>query len=98
MRAGFLPRPWDGTIRRILLLIVAALAAAATSEMSPPARGSVPPARDGDIAIRQELDAARRANTLAAYDSFIARHPQHPLTAAAAEERRRLARRLRQRR
>ncbi|HYG31123.1 MAG TPA: hypothetical protein VD887_13035 [Allosphingosinicella sp.] len=56
------------------------------------------PARDGDIAIGQELDAARRAGTLAAYDLFIARHPEHPLARAAREERGRLARQLRQRR
>jgi hypothetical protein len=56
------------------------------------------PARDGNIAIRQELEAARRANTLAAYDLFILRHPRHPLVRTARGERQRLARRLRQRR
>ncbi|MFH5923118.1 hypothetical protein [Roseomonas xinghualingensis] len=53
----------------------------------------VPPARSGDIAIQQELDAARAAGTLAAYDLFIARHPGHPLEEVAREERARLARR-----
>jgi hypothetical protein len=56
------------------------------------------PARDGDIAIRQELDAARRAGTLAAYDLFIARHPEHRLTPTARDERQRLARRHRRHR
>jgi len=56
------------------------------------------PARDGNIAIREELDAARRAGTLAAYDLFIARHPRHILVPTAREERRRLERRLRRRR
>jgi len=50
----------------------------------------VPRARDGDIAIAQELDAARRAGTVAAYDLFIERHPNHPLAEAARDERRRL--------
>jgi hypothetical protein len=65
-------------------------------ESDPPA--GIAPARDGNVAIRQELDAARQANTLAAFDLFIARHPRHPLTVTAREERRRLARRLRQHR
>ena len=50
----------------------------------------LPPARDGDIAIQEELDAARRAGTVAAYDLFIARHPGHPLEAVARRERARL--------
>ena len=51
---------------------------------------SIPP-RDGNIAIQEELDAARRAGTLAAYDLFIARHPHHPLSEAARKERQRIA-------
>ncbi len=47
-------------------------------------------ARDGNIAIQEELDAARRAAAVEAYDLFIARHPEHPLAAIAREERRRL--------
>lgn len=62
-----------------------------SSNASPPAQ--VPPARDGNIAIREELEAARRAATLAAYDLFIARHPDHPLARVAQEERRMLAER-----
>jgi hypothetical protein len=50
------------------------------------------PARDGNIAIQEELDAARRAGTIAAYDLFIARHPQHPLAATARAERAKLPR------
>lgn len=45
------------------------------------------PPRDGNVAIREELDAARRAGTAAAYDLFIARHPDHPLAATARRER-----------
>ncbi|HEX8667784.1 MAG TPA: hypothetical protein VF727_05360 [Allosphingosinicella sp.] len=52
----------------------------------------VPPARDGNIAIGQELCAARKAATLDAYDLFIARHPQHPLAEVAKRERAELAR------
>lgn len=51
---------------------------------------SLPPARDGDIAIQQELDAARKAATVESYDLFIARHPEHPLADLAREERARL--------
>jgi hypothetical protein len=47
----------------------------------------MPPPRDGDVAIREEFDAARRAGTREAYDLFIARHPQHALAAAARQER-----------
>lgn len=49
-----------------------------------------PGAQDGDAAIREELDAARREGTREAYDLFVARHPDHPLAAAARAERERL--------
>lgn len=52
----------------------------------------LPLPRDGDVAIREELDAARRAGTLAAYDLFLARHPGHALAATARRERQRLLR------
>lgn len=47
-------------------------------------------ARNGNIAIQEELDAARKAATVAAYDLFLARHPDHPLAKVAREERQRL--------
>lgn len=50
------------------------------------------PARPGEIAIREEFDAARRAGTIAAYDLFIARHPDHALAETARRERARLGR------
>jgi hypothetical protein len=50
----------------------------------------MPRARDGNIAIQEELDAARKAATVEAYDLFIARHPDHPLARIAREERQRL--------
>ena len=73
---------------------------AAALVLLPPAAGAmekpvqneeIAPARDGDIAIRQELEAARKAATLAAYDLFIARHPEHPLADVARRERAALA-------
>jgi len=83
-------------------LLAAALVALAVGTGSNAAhKGGGPgmrPARDGNIAIQQELDAARRAGTLAEYDLFIARHPQHPLATIARAERRRLFERLRRRR
>ena len=57
----------------------------------------IAPARDGNIAIEEELHAARRARTLEAYDLFIARHPQHPLAETARRERQQLARERRPR-
>jgi hypothetical protein len=47
------------------------------------------PARDGDVAIREEYEAARRAGSAAAYDLFLARHPDHPLAEAARREKER---------
>lgn len=49
------------------------------------------PARDGNIAIAQELCAARAKATVAAYDLFIARHPKHRLAETARKERAALA-------
>jgi hypothetical protein len=60
-----------------------------------PANEAVPQARDGNVAIAQELCTARKARTLAAYDLFIARHPSHPLAAEAKKERAELIARLR---
>lgn len=45
------------------------------------------PARDGNIAIREEFEAAAARNTREAYQLFIDRHPDHPL---AEEARRRI--------
>lgn len=86
-------------MRTIMLIGLAALSAtsADSGEMAmtgPDERTTpLPPARDGNVAIREELEAARRAATLAAYDLFIARHPRHPLEAVARRERDALARR-----
>jgi hypothetical protein len=53
-------------------------------------KSAIPRPRDGNIAIKQELCAARVAGTVAAYELFIARHPEHPLAETARKERRRL--------
>ena len=45
----------------------------------------------GEAAARQELEVARRAGTVAAYDLFLSRHGDHPLAAAARRERAALA-------
>jgi hypothetical protein len=47
----------------------------------------LPRPRDPDIAVQEELDAARRAGTIAAYDLFIARHSDSPLARTARKER-----------
>ena len=76
----------------LLAATAAALSMEATTPDTPPSAKEIAPARDGDIAIQEELDAARKARTVAAYDLFIARHPGHPLEAVAREERARLLR------
>ena len=67
------------------------LPAAAGAMEKPVEKDEIAPARDGDVAIRQELEAARKAATLAAYDLFIARHPDHALADVARRERAALA-------
>lgn len=47
----------------------------------------MPPPRDPDIAVREELDAARRAGTVEAYDLFLSRHGNHALAEVARRER-----------
>lgn len=63
------------------------------TEMGSPNRRTtdLPPPRDPDIAVQEELDLARRAGTVAAYDLFMARHPGHPLVETARRERDRIA-------
>lgn len=62
-----------------------------THSMTPlPTSSDAAPARSGDIAIEEELDAARRAGTAEAYELFMARHPDHVLAGVARAERERL--------
>ena len=85
-------------MRRILAIALTALALPAAAcpkaaEVEPPPRRSSdqPPPRDGNVAIQEELDAARRERTAEAYDRFIARHPDHPLAAVARREKAQLS-------
>jgi hypothetical protein len=81
--------------RRLAPVLLASLAlaasgaspAAAMKKQRPPRSTELPRPRDGDAAVREELDAARRAGTLAAYDLFLSRQGDHPLAAAARRER-----------
>lgn len=71
-------------------MVMSLLAATAPPADAREGTTAMPPARDGNIAIQEELDAARKAATVEAYDLFIARHPHHPLVEIAREERERL--------
>jgi hypothetical protein len=51
------------------------------------AKMDIAPARDPEIAVREEYDIAVRSGTVEAYDLFIARHPKHRLAEAAKQER-----------
>lgn len=64
------------------------------SEMDQTPRRStdLPRPVDGDVAVRAELDAARRTGTVEAYDLFLVRHPDHPLAETARRERAELLR------
>jgi hypothetical protein len=66
------------------------LCSAAEAAPIPEKPGGIAPARPGDIAVREEFEAARRAGTRQAYDLFIARHPDHSLAERARRERDRL--------
>ena len=80
--------------RRIAAFLLAGLAlagsaAAAAAEMKErrPLRSTeLPRPLDPEVAVRSEFAVARRAGTRAAYDLFIARHPDHPLAATARRE------------
>ena len=78
-----------------VLLILAGSAGYGDPEMNQRPRRStdLPRPRDPDIAVREELEIARRAGTVGAFDLFLARHPDHPLAKVAREERQVLARR-----
>ena len=75
-------------MRRGSAAAVLALALGGVQTMAP---AKTAPARDGNVAIAEELCAARAKATVAAYDLFIARHPKHPLAATARQERARIA-------
>jgi hypothetical protein len=70
----------------LALLLAAGLTGMGEAPKGPPAA----PARPGDVAIAEELEAARAQGTAAAYELFIVRHPDHPLAAQARRELERL--------
>lgn len=78
----------------LLLAGLALAGGAADAAVKTPVPGhptGQPRPRDGNVAIQEELDAARHARTLAAYDLFLARHAGHPLADIARRERAALA-------
>jgi hypothetical protein len=81
----------------MVILAAAAISSAVGAADMDERSGSAPlaPHRDGNVAIAEELEAARRAGTIEAYDLFLARHPTHPLARAAHRERGLLSRRHR---
>lgn len=58
--------------------------------MNPQSPSISAPARDGNIAIIEEYDAAVQKNTIEAFELFILRHPDHPYVALAQANIRRL--------
>jgi hypothetical protein len=81
-------------VRSVGVAVSAALLLVAAGRLSAPiaaAEGRMAPARPGEVAIRQEFEAARRAGTRGAYTQFIIRHSDHPLAEVARRERARLA-------
>jgi hypothetical protein len=65
-------------------MALSALAAAAG--LGTAGAAEVPPARPGDVAIMEELVAARASARSEAYELFIKRHPDHPLARIARSE------------
>lgn len=51
---------------------------------------SVPLARDANIAVKEEYEAARQQQTVQAFELFIARHPDDPLAEKARADLQRL--------
>lgn len=61
------------------------------SDGSPGHSTPFPVPRDGQVAVQEEFDAAAKANSVAAWDLFIRRHPDNPLTEQARAKRAALA-------
>ncbi len=72
--------------------VLAGAAGAAAMKEKPPARSTdLPRPVHPDVPVREELDAARRAGTVEAYDLFLRRHGDHRLAEVARRERAALA-------
>jgi hypothetical protein len=83
-------RPLSLLVLGLVLVLSVWIGSNALMANTPERASPDPPPRDGNIAIEQELDTARRSGSAAAFDLFIARHPSHPLTEVAKRERDRL--------
>ena len=79
------------------LVLAGSVAAAseAVREQRPRRPSVLRPPGNPELAVRAELDAARRAGTRAAYELFLRRHPDHALAKVARAEREALAARPR---
>lgn len=78
----------------IALLLTAGACAAQEAAVNDRSPGHSPPlagARDGQVAVQEQFDAARKAGTVEAWDLFIRRYPDNPLTEQAKAERAALA-------
>ena len=86
-------------VRTVLIAALFATACAAQeapmsdfgSDRSPGHSPPLPAERDPQVAVQEEFDAASKAGTVEAWDLFIRRHPDNPLTGRARAERAKLA-------
>ena len=81
------PRLAAALIASLALAAGGVSSATAMKKQRPLRSTELPRPRDGNIAVQEELDAARRAGTLAAYDMFLSRQGDHPLAQVARRER-----------
>ena len=70
----------------MLLALAALIADGGRAQAQTGGVPQVPEARPGDIAIFEELVAARASRSVEAYRLFLARHPLHPLAKVARAE------------
>ncbi len=82
-----MPRRLAATILGLAAAGSVAAGATEVRERRPLRSTELPRPLDGDIAVRQELEVARRARTVAAYDLFLRRQGNHPLAEVARRER-----------
>lgn len=73
----------------ICATVLAGAACPRESEVPGPPRKTtgLPRPRPAALGVQNELDAARRAGTIEAYDLFLARHGDHRLAGIARRER-----------
>jgi hypothetical protein len=84
------PRPMRPLLAGAILALCSTAMPAPMAAAGMTGRAVAPPIaphRDGNAAVAEELDLARRAGTVAAYDLFLARHPDHELARPARRER-----------